>query len=190
MKVTIIGVGALGSHLLLFTRNLKVQFKVIDYDSIESKNLMSQVHTKMGLGKNKALAIQQSLSGLFGIKVEAVPHRLTSDNVNQLLGDADLIVDCMDNGSSRRLVQNYALKKQVPCLHGAVDAGGSFGRVVWSENFVIDDEDKIGAPTCEDGRHLPFIARVSSYMADAVQQYVERKRKVGYQVHPNGVTII
>lgn len=189
-RVVIVGVGALGSHLVLFIRNLKAQIVLVDFDKVESKNLMSQVHTKMGVGKNKTTAMQQTLNGLFGVKVEAIPYRLTTDNAKQLLGGAGLIVDCLDNAASRQIMQDYARANNIPCLHGAVDADGSFGRVAWDENFVIDHEGAPGTPTCEDGRHLPFIARVSSYMADAVQKFVEQNRKVAYQVYPGGVAAV
>lgn len=190
-KIVIIGVGALGSHLVLLIRNLPgVSIKVIDMDRVETKNVMSQFHTKMGVGKNKAQALQQTLSGLFGIKVDAVPHRLTVDNVDALLGGADLVVDCLDNAASRQVVQDYVRKKGIACLHGALDPDGQFGRSVFDEMFVIDHEGTVGAATCEDGRHLVFIARASSYLADSVQKFIEKGKKVGYQIHPGGVTII
>ena len=190
MNIVIVGVGALGSHLLFFVRNLKASFTIVDMDVVETKNTMSQVHTKMGVGKNKAMAMQQTLNGLFGVRVNAVPHRLTKDNAKQLLGGADLVVDCLDNAASRQVIQDFVRANNIPCLHGALDPDGSFGRVCWDPDFVIDHEGAVGAATCEDGRHLPFIARVSSYLADAVQKFVEQKRRVAYQVHPGGVTLV
>lgn len=189
MKIVIVGVGALGSHLMLFTRNLAANFVLVDMDRIEQKNVMSQFHTKMGVGKNKALAMQQSLSGLFGIKVEANPNRLTAENAKQILGTADLVVDCLDNAASRQVVQDFVRANKIACLHGALDPDGQFGRACWDEQFVIDHEGTVGAATCEDGRHLPFIVRASSYLADAVQQYVQKGKKINYNVHPGGVTV-
>lgn len=185
-KIVIIGVGALGSHLVLLIRNLSASITVVDFDRIESKNTMSQFHTKQSVGKNKAHALQQMLNGFFGVRVEAVPHRLTADNLQQILGGADLIVDCVDNGETRVLIQSFATANNIPCLHGAVDANGSFGRVCWTESFKIDFEGAVGTPTCEDGRHLPFLSRVSAYLADSVQRFVEQGQKVGYQVSPSG----
>jgi predicted ThiF/HesA family dinucleotide-utilizing enzyme len=184
MKVVIVGVGALGSHLILLTRNLKAQFVLVDMDKIETKNTMSQFHTRMGVGKNKAVATQQTLSGLFGLKVEANPNRLTADNVRQILGGADLVVDCLDNAASRQVVQDFVRANKIPCLHGALDPDGSFGRVVWDEVFVIDHEGTVGAATCEDGRHLPFIVWASSLLAYATQQFVEKGIRVNFQGNP------
>ena len=189
-KLVIVGVGALGSHLVLFARNIPAQFRIVDMDRVERKNVMRQFHTNMAVGKNKADALKQAMHGLFGIKIEAVPHRLTTDNVEQLLGGADLVVDCLDNGASRKIIQTYVRAKGIPCLHGALAPDGGFGRVVWDSSFVIDDETGMGAATCEDGEHLPFITTVSSYMAASVQQFLKDGRKVGFQVHPAGVIAI
>lgn len=184
-KVVIVGVGALGSHLALLLRNVKVSLVLVDFDRVEAKNVMSQFHTRMGLGRNKAQALQQSLKGLFGVDATAVPHRLTADNVEVLLGEASLVVDCLDNGPSRRIVQDFVRARAIACLHGALAPDGQFGRVVWDEQFVID-EGAAGAATCEDGEHLPFIALVGAELALAVQRFVHDGRKRGVQLHPGG----
>ena len=77
----------------------------------------------------------------FKRKIEAVPHRLTLDNARELLSNASLVVDCLDNAPSRRIVQETARALALPCLHGALAADGAFGRVVWSERFAIDEGD-------------------------------------------------
>ena len=176
----------MGSHFLLFARNIPVQFRIVDMDRVERKNTMSQFHTNMVVGKNKTMAAQQTMQGLFGIKIEAVPHRLTDDNAKQLLGGADLVVDCLDNAASRQVIQDFVRANNIPCLHGALDADGQFGRVVWDDAFVIDHEGQVGAATCEDGRHLPFITWASSMLATAVQLFVEKGIKVNFQGNPNG----
>lgn len=184
--VVVVGVGALGSHLVLLARNIPASFKVIDFDRVESKNTLSQFHTKMGAGKNKAVALQQAMSGLFGMKIEAVPHRLTEENAEVLLKGADLVVDCLDNGDSRRAVQKIVRKLNIPCLHGAVDALGSYGRVVWDENFVIDDEAKPGQPTCEGGENLPFLGAVSAQLALSILRFFKDGKRIGAEITPSG----
>jgi molybdopterin-synthase adenylyltransferase len=186
MKIVIVGVGALGSNLVLALRNVQASITVIDHDKIEKKNVLSQFHTNMGVGKNKAEALKQTMFGLFGIKINAVPHRLTDDNVTQLLGGADLVIDCLDNGPSRRIIQAFVRAKGIPCLHGALAQNGAFGRACWDESFVIDDVDGAGGATCEDGEHLPFILAVSTQLAVSVQRFVASGKKVGAEVHPNG----
>jgi len=185
--VTIIGVGALGSHVVQFLRN-EANLKVIDFDRVEQKNTLAQFHGKPGVGKNKVQAIQQTMQFLFGLKVSGVPHKLTPDNTSELLSGSDLLIDCLDNAASRQVVQDFARKSHTPCLHGALAADGSFGRVVWDENFVIDSENVAGAATCEGGEHLPFIGVASALLAKAAQEFIVRGKKIGFELHPGGVT--
>jgi molybdopterin/thiamine biosynthesis adenylyltransferase len=187
MKITIIGVGALGSHLVQAIRNEKVDIKVIDFDRVEMKNIASQFHFSKSVGKKKTDALKQAMQFCYGRKIETVGNKLTADNVDQLLAGADLLVDCLDNGEARRLVQGYARANDIPCLHGALAAGGSFGRVIWDEHFVIDDVSTAGVATCEDGEFLPFIQLVSTYLAMAIQRFVKDGRKGGFSIAPTGV---
>lgn len=187
LKIVVVGVGALGSHFVMAIRNLPVEITVIDFDRIESRNVQSQFHSKMGVGKNKALALQASMLGLFGLRVTAVPHKLTVSNVDVLLGGADVVVDCLDNGEGRKVIQDFVRARNVPCLHGALAADGAYGRVVWSENFSIDSEAGMTSKaTCEDGEHLPFILSVAALMAESVRRFVRDGKQVGAEIHPNG----
>jgi molybdopterin-synthase adenylyltransferase len=185
-RVVIVGVGALGSHLALLARNLDVKLVLVDFDRVEQKNVLAQFHTRMGVGRNKAQALAQALQGMFGLKVEVVPHRLTADNTDAVLGKADVVVDCLDNGASRRLIQEWVRAHEVPCLHGALSADGQYGRAVWDELFHIDNEDVQGAPTCEGGEHLPFIAQVAAQLAFALQSFVQHGQRRSWDLYPGG----
>ena len=185
--VTVVGVGALGSHVVQFLRSMDVEIRVVDFDRVEQKNVYSQFHGKPGIGKKKVAALAQSMQLLFGVKIETFSHKLTNDNQEALLA-GDLIVDCLDNHLSRSLVQEWVRTHNVPCLHGALASDGSFGRVVWDENFAIDSEALIGDATCENGEFLPFIAITSAYIARAAQVFFLEDRKVGYEVSPAGST--
>ncbi len=183
-KVVLVGAGALGSHFALLVRN-HVDLKVIDMDRVETKNCMSQLHPLGSVGKNKALALQQTLKFLYGLRVDAVPHRLVADNVRELLAGTDLVIDCVDNGETRRLIQSHCAAAGTSCLHGALAAGGTFGQVTWTEKFQADDAPP-GAATCEDGEHLPFISTVSSLLALCVQGFVRRGERRSFLVFPGG----
>lgn len=184
-SVVVVGVGALGSHLLLLSRNLPVRLTAIDFDRVERKNTLSQFHSKMGVGRNKASAMQQAMQGLFGVRLQAVPHRLTADNVEGLLSGADLIVDCVDNAEARTLIQDFAVRNGVPCLHGALAADGGYARIMWTEDFSIDGGGE-GEATCEDGEHLPFITVTAARMAHTVQRFLSTGEKASAHIHPNG----
>lgn len=182
MNITIVGVGALGSHAVQLLRNAG-QLKVIDMDVVERKNVLSQFHNKTSVGKKKTQSIQQAMQLLYGVKVVGIPHKLVADNADQLLGGSDLVLDCLDNGAARTVVQKYVRKNDLPCLHGALAAEGAMGRVVWDSKFSIDD-DGAGGATCEDGEHLPFIMLVSSYLARSAQEFLSSGKQLSYQLYP------
>jgi molybdopterin-synthase adenylyltransferase len=187
-KVVVVGVGALGSHVVLLGRNWPVRFTAVDFDRVEQKNLLAQFHTKMGVGRNKAAALQQAAQGLFGLKIEAVPHRLGDDNVQALLGGADLVLDCVDNLPTRQVVQRFvrAQSPPIPCLHGAVAADGSYARLMWDPLFEGDAGGE-GEATCEDGEHLPFIGIVAANLAALVGGFLKTGRQRSVHVHPGGL---
>ena len=187
VKIVLVGAGALGSHLVLFARNVDATWKVVDFDRVEQKNTLSQFHTRMGLGKNKAQALQQTMQGLFQGKLEAVPHKLIAGNAQALFDGADLVVDCLDNAASRRVLQDAVRERKIPCVHGALSADGQFGRVVWDEHFAIDAENVAGQATCEGGEHVPFIALVAATLAAAVQRFVADGSRVSTNLHPGGM---
>jgi molybdopterin/thiamine biosynthesis adenylyltransferase len=151
---------------------------------VETKNTKSQFHAKTSVGKHKVMALQQLMNFCWGWKIEIVNAQLHEKNVEQLLGNADLVVDCLDNGKARRLVQGFVRAQGTPCLHGALAPDGGLGRVVWDKDFIIDDEDVAGAETCEGGEFLPFIELVSAYLARAVQEWLDSGRQLGWQVYP------
>ena len=188
-KVTIVGVGALGSHVVQFLRNEEVTLSVIDFDRVERKNVLSQFHGARTVGKSKVQALQQTMQFLYGRKVTGVPHRLTEDNQEALLGASHLIVDCLDNLPSRELVSRYATPRGIPCLHGALAPDGGFGRVVWDELFTPDGASE-GAATCEDGAHLPFIGMVATHLAYAAQIFLTRGKKMSFSISPAGVVAL
>lgn len=185
--VVIVGVGALGSHVALFLRSLAVSLEVIDFDRVEQKNTLAQLHGRAAVGKNKAVALQQLIGGVFGVKLAAVPHALTPENAGTLLAKASLVVDCTDNGAARRAIQAEVRRRDVPCVHGALSADGAFARIVWDEHFVVDDASGAGA-TCEDGARLPFFALAAAQLASVVQRFVEAGVRQSFQLTATTLT--
>lgn len=186
-NIAIVGVGALGSHLALFARNWEGAVVLIDFDRIEQKNTMSQFHSRMGLGKNKAQALQQALQGLFGVRVGANPHKLSADNVEAVLGGSDLVIDCTDNAEAREIIQGWVREHEVPCLHGALSADGAFARVIWDEHFVADAEGEEGEATCVDGEHLPFYALAAAHLAGVTQRFLTTGERQSFQITPTNL---
>lgn len=175
MRIIFCGVGALGSTAAVLCRNLEATLVFIDFDRVESKNVLAQAFVKQSIGKNKAEALKLQFQNFYGIKCEAFGVRLTAENVEQLCGSADLLVDCFDNLESRELLSTFARKTGKPLLHAALSGDGTFGLVRWDERFKPDAEDAAGQATCEGGEHLPVIGQLGATLAGAIRDFAKNK---------------
>lgn len=191
MRVCIFGVGALGSHAALFLRNQGVVLRLVDFDRVESRNLLSQAHVRMGVGTHKVASMQGVLTNLWGVprdRVEARPVRAAPENLRELCAGSDLLLDCLDNAAGRNLLQAHARASQLPLLHAAISADGHVGLVRWDEVFVAEAEGQAGQATCEDGgKMLPNIALLGALLARSAKLFLERGERVGYLMSPGGV---
>jgi hypothetical protein len=172
-RVVFCGVGALGSHAAVICRNLDAALAFIDFDRVESKNLLSQAFVKPSIGKNKADALKLQLSNFHGTKSESFGVRLGPENVATLCGSADLLVDAFDNKKSRDLLSEFARANDKALVHAGLAADGSFGMIRWDERFTADAEDVEGQATCETGEHLPIIVSIAAVLARTIQDFLK-----------------
>jgi molybdopterin/thiamine biosynthesis adenylyltransferase len=184
MKILFCGGGALGSHALFLARDLDHELAVIDFDRVETKNLASQWFVRQMVGKNKATALKMQLLNFYDVKLQDYTVKLTSLNVDAILGGADLVIECFDNAESRRIVQGFVRERKKPCVHAGLAANGEFGVVRWDQHFTIDVEDVPGQATCEGHGFLPIILRVSSSLAASIQFYLTDSSEVNWNISP------
>lgn len=121
--VFIAGAGGLGSPASIYLAVAGVgRITICDFDSPDLTNLNRQIlHSDLRLGLNKALSAQLTLKELNpSIEVVGLATRIEPENVDELVGDADIIVDCMDNFPTRYVLNACALRKDLPFVHGSV----------------------------------------------------------------------
>src|SRR5262245_60572861 len=177
MRIVFCGVGAVGSSAAMLCRTLEARLAFVDFDRVESKNLLSQASVKASVGKNKAEALKAQLATFYGVKAEAFPVRLVAANVETLCGGADLVVDCFDNLESRAVLQGWARSRGRAHVHAGLAGDGRFGLVRWTERFAPDAEDQAGQATCEGGEHLPMIGTLAGALARIVQDFTRDATK-------------
>ena len=186
-KLVVCGVGALGSTAVQYLRNVDAELRLVDFDRVEAKNLAAQWFVKQSVGKNKAEAVRLQLANFYGAKAEAMTVRLGAHNAAQLLAGAALAIDCFDNADSRLALSAAARAAQLPLVHAALAADGTFGMVRWDERFTPDREDMAGQATCEGGEHLPMIGLVGATLARTIQDFVKSGERRDYLVSLSGV---
>ncbi|MEW6750325.1 MAG: HesA/MoeB/ThiF family protein [Candidatus Latescibacterota bacterium] len=121
--VFVAGAGGLGSPLATYLAVAGVgRLRICDCDTVELSNLNRQIlHDEGRLGLNKALSARRTLERLNpDVCVEAQGERITEANVDELVGDAAAIVDCMDNFATRFVLNGAAIRRQIPLVHGSV----------------------------------------------------------------------
>lgn len=131
-KVLIVGAGGLGCPAVLNLTLAGVgHIRICDGDTVETTNLNRQfLHLERSIGKNKAESAKETLSYInSGVTIEPVVQRVTEDNVDDIVGDAEIILDCLDNFGDRHTLNLCAIRKNIPMIHGAV--WGVEGRVTF-----------------------------------------------------------
>ena len=73
------------------------------------------------MGRRKAESAEEKLKEINpDIEVEALSETIAENNALELVNDADLIIDAMDNFPTRYLLNRAALAKHIPFFHGAI----------------------------------------------------------------------
>jgi adenylyltransferase/sulfurtransferase len=121
--VFIAGAGGLGSPVAIYLAAAGVgRVRICDYSEPDLSNLNRQIlHTDDDIGKNKAISAREMLHEINPhVKVEPLPYRIERENIDELVGDAKIIIDCMDNFPTRHILNEYAVRKAMPFIHGGV----------------------------------------------------------------------
>jgi len=123
-NILLIGAGGLGSPAALYLAAAGVgRIGIVDDDVVDESNLQRQVlHSTAGLGERKTSSARKALEGLNpDVQVVTYEERLTSENVDRILGDGwDLVVDGADNFPTRYLLNDASVWHDVPVVHGSI----------------------------------------------------------------------
>jgi thiF protein len=123
-RVAVIGAGGLGSTLLPILVGAGVGYLIfIDDDVVSVGNLPRQtLYTTEQVGASKALcALERLRKANPHCQLTAHQGRLTAENILELIGEVDLLIDATDNEATRRLLDRYALEQRVPWLYASLE---------------------------------------------------------------------
>jgi molybdopterin/thiamine biosynthesis adenylyltransferase/rhodanese-related sulfurtransferase len=135
-KVLVIGAGGLGSPALLYLAAAGVgTLGIAEFDTVDESNLQRQViHGVSDIDKPKGQSAKESIAEI-NPYVNVVLHteRLDNDNVMEVFGGYDLIVDGTDNFATRYMVNDAAYFLGIP--------------YVWGSIYRFDGQASVFAPT-------------------------------------------
>jgi sulfur-carrier protein adenylyltransferase/sulfurtransferase len=123
-RMLLIGAGGLGSPASLYLAAAGVgTLGIVDDDAVDETNLQRQiVHSTDRLGESKAESAKRTIEALNpDVTVKVFKERLTSENVDRILGEGwDVIVDGADNFPTRYLLNDASVWHGIPVVHGSI----------------------------------------------------------------------
>jgi adenylyltransferase/sulfurtransferase len=129
-RIAVVGCGATGSAVAsLLARSGVGTIRIIDRDYVEPSNLQRQTLFDEADAREslpKAIAAARRIAGFNSqIMVEPQVADLTPDNIEVLLEGVGLVLDGTDNFETRYLINDFAVKNNLPWIYAA--AVGSYG---------------------------------------------------------------
>ena len=122
-RVLVVGAGGLGSPVLQYLAAAGVgTLGIVDDDTVSLSNLQRQIiHPTQNVGRPKVESARAAIAAINPhVAVETHRERLTSENVDALVGAYDVVVDGSDNFDTRYLVADACQRGGRPLVAGAL----------------------------------------------------------------------
>jgi len=121
-KALIVGAGGLGSPAAFYLAAAGVgHLTLADDDVVEISNLQRQIlHTSERIGQYKSQSGKRALHALNPtIHVQPVTTRLLGDALDAAVAQADVVLDCSDNFTTRHAINRACVRQRKPLVSGA-----------------------------------------------------------------------
>lgn len=179
-SVSVFGLGAIGSNLLIQLAKLhpEMKFYGIDFDKVETRNIKNQAYFLEHVGKYKATAMAIVLARYL-TKIQYVPisseiestmdvYRYTEKNT--------LAIDCFDNTKSRKFFEEV---KDREILHIGFSPSYT-AEIIWHENYDVPNDVPADMDICSLDRAIPFIGLVVNFASMVIADYLEFGNKKNF----------
>ncbi len=194
-SVVVVGCGALGTVSSSYLARAGIgKLRIIDRDFIEENNLQRQIlFDEDDIAENlpKAIAAQKKLQKInSSINIEGLVTDINYSNIEELTGEADIIIDGTDNFETRFLINDYCIKNNIPWIYGAcIGSRGLMMNIIPSKTpclrCVFETMPQMGSfPTCDTAGVIGPIAGIiaSFQVAEAIKiltgDYVSASKKL------------
>ncbi len=130
-RVAVIGLGGLGGGVVEMLARIGVgSLFLIDGDRFDTTNLNRQIlstealvgHPKAEAAKARVMAVNSD------VRVTSCIGFLDNGNADAIVGDADLVIDCLDSIDTRFLLEDACKRAGVPLVSGAI--AGTLGQII------------------------------------------------------------
>ena len=137
----VIGAGGLGSPVLLYLATAGVgRITVADPDSVDLTNLQRQIaHNQSRLGLPKAESVRATVASINpGVQLRALVQRADTAFLDEWVPQADVVLDCSDNFSTRHAINAACVQHGKPLVSGAA--------IGWDAQIAVYDTRQPHAP--------------------------------------------
>lgn len=120
--VLIIGMGGLGSPAAIYLTAAGIgTLTLVDFDRVELTNLQRQiVHHQADIEQYKVTSAKRNLLRINpGIEINTVDSRPERDMLNELVKQADVVIDASDNYETRFAINAACVTHRIPLVSGA-----------------------------------------------------------------------
>lgn len=118
----VIGAGGLGSPVCLYLAASGVgRITVCDHDKVDLTNLQRQiVHHTDSIGQPKVESAARTLARINPqVRVTAIQERIEGARLEELVAQADVVIDATDNFATRHAINRACVKLRKPLVSGA-----------------------------------------------------------------------
>ena len=140
-RVLVVGCGGLGGHIIdQFTRIGIGQLRVVDGDVFDCTNLNRQLLSQVSLlGASKAKTAAEHIARVNpDVTVDTVDAFMTEENVRELISGCDIVMDALDNISSRRVLSRACAEAGIPYVYGAIQGWVAQAAVSMPGDHLMD----------------------------------------------------
>ena len=121
-RALVIGAGGLGSPVALYLGSAGIgRITIVDGDRVDLTNLQRQIaHDLSRVGAPKAMSAALSIGEINPrVEVTAFNERVGAERLDELVADADVVIDCSDNFATRHAINAACVRHKKPLVAGA-----------------------------------------------------------------------
>ena len=155
-SVLVAGVGGLGSTVTELLVRLGIgELHIFDNGVVDEPDLNRQIlYTKDDIGKKKVFVAEEKLSKITGkTKIKAYFKKI--DKGLKIPENINLAIDCLDNFTSRYILDELLEKRGIPLIHAGIES--YFFQVTTIDRVKIKRLKDI-FPDIKDKKKIPVIA--------------------------------
>ena len=191
-RVLVVGVGGLGCPCAQYLASSGVgHLGIADFDIISIGNLHRQIlFNQDETGKKKSIiaALKLRKQNPF-IEVIDLDIKITSENVMDVIGNYDIIVDGTDNFETKYLLNDACVLSGKPLVHGAIyqyegqiavwNVDNKDGTYSPNLRDIFPEVDASKIPNCAEGGVVPTLAGIIGCMqANEVIKYLTGSKEL------------